>query len=184
MSSVNTILIPLENGFEEMEAVTPIDLLRRADFEVVVASVSSNQTVKGKNSILITADKTLMDVDLDIMDALVIPGGPAVMNLLRNQNFLDVISYFKNNDKPLAAICAAPLLLKEVGVLENKNYTGHISIAKKMPELIKDQSVVMDGNIITSQGAGTATQFALKLIEMWKGTSSMNKIKDSIHWKD
>lgn len=182
MSLITKILIPLADGVEEMEAVTPIDLLRRADFSITTAAVGKSIHIIGKNEIALTADRMLKDIKPEEMDAIIIPGGPAIFDLLEDENLHGFIHYFQSQKSPIGAICAAPLLLQKLGILKDKKFTGHRCIEETMPTLDKRNAVVVDDNIITSRGAGTATPFALTLIELWKGKKIADQIADDIHW--
>jgi protein deglycase len=156
------VLCILEKGFEEIEAMTPVDLLRRAGVEVVMVGVSSSE-VTGKSGIVIRADARLEDIDSNDFDVLFLPGGPAVMELRKNPPVLDLIRHYAEEGKIIAAICAAPLLLNDAGILDGKVFTAHFSTEPELPSSTGER-VVEDGNIITSRGAGTAVDFGLSLI--------------------
>ena len=175
------VLVPLAHGFEEIEATCPIDLLRRAEVEVILASCESELDVCGRSGIIMRADQFLADSDPSRFDLLVIPGGPAVFELRKNKVFLTLLKRFANQDRPIGAICAAPLLLKDTGLITNKNITGHGSIIEELPQIITGQAVVKDGSIITSRGAGTAIEFGLSLVEVLCGTKVAQTIRESIH---
>lgn len=172
------VLCILENGFEEIETVTPVDLLRRAGVEVVMAGVSSAM-VKGRSGISIQADAMLKEIDLQNFDVLFLPGGPAVMELRKNVQVLDLIRQYAAEEKIIAAICAAPLLLKDAGILEGKFFTAHFSTQAELPSTTGER-VVEDGNLITSRGAGTAIEFGLALIEKMLGKAAPAEISKSI----
>jgi 4-methyl-5(b-hydroxyethyl)-thiazole monophosphate biosynthesis len=175
------VLVPLAHGFEEIEATCPIDLLRRAEVEVVTASCESEIEVCGRSGIVIRADQFFRDSDLIEFDLLVLPGGPAIFELRKNKSFLQLIKDFSDMHRPIAAICAAPLLLQDLGLLTGKRITGHESIRNELPGLDTDQAVVKDGKIITSRGAGTAIEFGLSLIELLCGSAKAEEIRASIH---
>ena len=175
------VLVPLSHGFEEIEATCPIDLLRRAEVEVVTASCEPELEVCGRSGIVIRADQFLMDSNPTRFDLLVIPGGPAVFKLRKNQGFISFLKKFANLDRPIGAICAAPLLLKDAEITTNKKLTGHVCISEELPQIITDQKVVIDGKIITSRGAGTAVEFGLSLVEILCGTEVSQVIRESIH---
>ena len=157
-------------GFEEMETVAPIDILRRASVEVVVAALSTELAVKGRNGM-----SMLADTDLDSamssgdFDVVIIPGGPpavpTVGTLKNDQRVVDLLKAQMSSGRLVSAICAAPSVLAHAGVLEGKKHTAHFSVADAVPNMDKDSAVVVDSNLITSQGAGTATEFALALVE-------------------
>ena len=175
------VLVPLAHGFEEIEATCPIDLLKRAEVEVVLASCETELEVCGRSGIIIRTDQFLMETKPDRFDLLVIPGGPAVFELRKNKAILSLIQEFADRQRPIAAICAAPLLLKDAGLLSNKSITGHGCIVEELPQIITEQAVVIDGKIITSRGAGTAVEFGLSLVELLRGSEVANTIRESIH---
>lgn len=172
------VLCILEQGFEEIEAVTPVDLLRRAGVEVVMAAVSSLEVV-GKNGICLKADVVLEDMDVGGFDALFLPGGPAVMELRKNSAVLDLIRRFDREGKWIAAICAAPLLLKDGGILEGKAFTAHFSTSQELPES-RGERVVFEGNLLTSRGAGTALEFGLVFVEKLMGQAVAEEVSVSV----
>jgi 4-methyl-5(b-hydroxyethyl)-thiazole monophosphate biosynthesis len=178
---ISQVLVPLAHGFEEIEATCPIDLLRRAEVEVVTASCESEIEVCGRSGIVIRADQFLGDSDLIQFDLLVLPGGPAVFELRKNESFLQLIKKFSDMRRPIAAICAAPLLLQDLGLITGKRVTGHESIRNELPGLDTDQAVIKDGKIITSRGAGTSIEFGLTLIELLCGSAKAEEIRTSIH---
>ncbi|MEY3395089.1 MAG: Chaperone protein YajL [Verrucomicrobiota bacterium] len=156
------VLCILETGFEEIETVTPVDLLRRAGIKVVMAGVSTLM-VTGRSGISIQADALLEDTELADFDVLFLPGGPAVMELRKNDRVLEIIRKFHTENKPIAAICAAPLLLHDAGILKGKAFTSHVSTMTELPQS-NGQAVVLSENLFTSRGAGTAMEFGLALI--------------------
>tara|TARA_R100000027_G_scaffold26772_2_gene19429 strand:- start:6039 stop:6596 length:558 start_codon:yes stop_codon:yes gene_type:complete len=157
------VLILLENGFEEIETISPIDLLRRAEVEVTMAAVGDELEVTGKTGIRVTADALLADCRNEAFDALIVPGGPAAKVLRKNPMVLKTVRDFYEKELLVAAICAAPTVLNEAAILGGKRYTGHFSIAEELPDLLPD-AVVQDGNLITSRGAGTAVAFGLAIV--------------------
>ncbi len=163
-----TAVIVLADGFEEIEAVTPIDTLRRAGVEVVLAGVGKTE-VKGSRGIKILADTKLEEYQ-GLPDALILPGGiPGAENLRDSQAVTDLIQKMKKNDKIIAAICAAPgLVLARQGVLQGKKATGYPGYEKEFSAgtTLLNEAVVRDGKILTSRGPGTALQFSLELVRM------------------
>jgi len=172
------VLCILENGFEEIEAITPVDLLRRAGVEVMMAGVSGTE-VTGKCGIKVVADALLTDAANESFDALFLPGGPAVMDLRRNPAVIGLIRRFHGDGKLIAAICAAPLLLKDAGVLGDVNFAAHFSTSGELPDLLDDSSV-FDGGILTSRGAGTAVEFGLELVGILMGAEAKNGVAAAI----
>ena len=160
-----TALIVLADGFEEIEAVTPIDILRRAGVEVMIAGLEKKQ-VKGSRGVEVSADILLADYK-DTPDAVVLPGGPGAEKLARSVAVRKLILRAQKADKLIAAICAAPaLVLAESGVLEGKKatcYPGYEDRFGKGTVFVSDR-VVTDGQVITSRGPGTAMEFSLAIV--------------------
>jgi 4-methyl-5(b-hydroxyethyl)-thiazole monophosphate biosynthesis len=178
-----TVLTLLADGFEEIEATAPIDLLRRAEAEVTVASCSDSLDVTGRSTITLRADTLLSQIPEPLaFDLLVLPGGPAVFELRKRPEIIDLIRDFADTGKPIGAICAAPLLLLDAGVItSDSTCTAHGSTEEEIPQLSKSKAVVQDGQIITSRGAGTAVEFGLSLIKELFGQEKANEIRASIH---
>ena len=178
-----TILTLLADGFEEIEATAPIDLLRRAEAEVTVASCSDSLDVTGRSNITLRADTLLSHIPEPLaFDLLVLPGGPAVFELRKRPEIIDLIRDFADTGKPIGAICAAPLLLLDAGVItSDSTCTAHGSTEEEIPQLSKSKAVVQDGKIITSRGAGTAAEFGLAFIQELFGQEKANEIRASIH---
>lgn len=160
-----TVLVILPEGFEEIEAVTPIDLLRRAGAEVTVASLAENFHVTGRSGLVIHADTTLSTAAEKSYDLLLLPGGPGVINLRSDPRVAELVRRQAAAGRWLGAICAAPTVLHAAGVLAGKRYTAHFSTAKELTSILAEQRVVVDGLIVTSRGAGTSLDFGLTLVE-------------------
>mmetsp|Transcript_101 Transcript_101/g.333 ORF Transcript_101/g.333 Transcript_101/m.333 type:complete len:179 (+) Transcript_101:77-613(+) len=172
-------LLILPDGFEEIEAVSPIDILRRAEVDVTVASLSSSSTaVKGRSNITLTADTLLESVKGETYDLLVLPGGPGTKAMREDARVVEITKRHCSEGKKVGAICAAPTVLKEAGVLPAK-YTAHFSVAEALPNILPDK-VVVDGNIITSTGAGTATDFGLALVTAVCGKEKSDAVAKAI----
>jgi len=167
---MNGVLIYLAPGFEEIEAVTIIDLLRRADIDVTVAGLEEG-AVTGSHGISIQSDVYYEDINPDEFDYMVLPGGqPGTNNLKQNLKVLDSLKKFRTENKLIGAICAAPIVLHEAGILEGKKVTSYPSEEKVFnTSIYQSSAVVKDDNIITSRGVGTAIDFALDLIGEIKG---------------
>jgi len=165
MSHISLLCI-LADGFEEIEAVTIIDLLRRADINVTIAGVGKRQ-IKGSHQIQINCDVRFEDVDEDHFTHLFLPGGqPGTDNLKKNKLVIDFIRRFNNSQKVIAAICAAPTVLNEAGIIDNYRITSYPAEKDVFVDSIYiEDDIVHDKNIITSRGVGTAIKFALYLIE-------------------
>ena len=178
-----TVLTLLADGFEEIEATAPIDLLRRADAEVTVASCSGSLEVTGRSKITLCTDTLLSKIpDPLAFDLLVLPGGPAVFELRKRAEIIDLIRTFADTGKPIGAICAAPLLLLDAGVITSDSpCTAHGSTSNELTNLKQKLAVVQEEKIITSRGAGTAVEFGLALINELFGLQKANEIRASIH---
>ena len=175
-----TVLAILPEGFEEIEAVTPIDLLRRAGVEVTIASLAENFHVTGRCGIIVHADTTLAAVKAKSFDLIFLPGGPGVINLRTDPRVLELVRAQAGAGKWVSAICAAPTVLNAAGLLEGRRYTAHFSVAKELPEILADERVVVDGNIVTSRGAGTAVDFGLALVEKLTSADKAAEVAKSI----
>ena len=174
------VLCLLFPGFEEIETVTPIDLLRRAGVEVVVASLTGEKLVAGRSNISIQADAALADVAEQSFDLLLIPGGPGVKAVRTDGRAAQLARRFAGAGKPVAAICAAPTVLKDAGVLAGKKFTSHSGVAAELPESQLHERVVEDGNIITSRGAATAVDFGLALVRRLCGEAAAAEVAKGI----
>ncbi len=170
------VLMFLADGVEETEAVATIDVLRRAGIDVVTAG-ATGMIVTGRNKIKLYADQVLMDMETAKFDAVVLPGGSgAVQNFENNQTIQDIVRNFAGQGKLVAAICAAPKVLVKLGLLKDKRAT----IAPGMEKILdrpRPDKVVVDGNIITSQGPGTAIEFGLKIVEQLQGRGAADKLR-------
>ncbi len=161
-----TVLVILPESFEEIEAVTPIDVLRRAEIDVIIASLSSDIHVTGRCGLTMHADTTLAAIPEDrAFDLLFLPGGPGVKHLRADPRIAKRARQQADSGRWLAAICAAPTVLHDAGLLAGRRYTAHFSVKDELTAILADEPVVIDGRIITSRGAGTALAFGLTLVE-------------------
>ena len=160
-----TVLIILAEGFEEIEAVTPIDILRRAGAEVTIAAAAEGIHVTGRSGLTLHADTTLAAAEGTRFDCVVVPGGPAVGKLRADPRVARLLRTQSESNGWIAAICAAPVVLKDAGVLGGRRHTAHFSVAAELPAALLGERVVADGRVITSRGAGTAVDFGLLLVE-------------------
>ncbi len=158
-----TVIFP---DFEETEFVAPVDIIRRAGLDVTVASLSDNRLVAGRSGIKIQADKTIKEINPQDYDLLFIPGGPGTNAARKNADFIKFVAKFAQTGKYVAAICAAPLILSDAGLLNNRKFTSHFSAKPELPNSLENQKVVQDGKIITSQGAGTAIDLGLHIVKV------------------
>lgn len=175
------VLLILADGFEEIEAIAPMDLLRRAGVEVTVAGLDG-LTVKSARGLSVTADVAFARLSGDF-DALVLPGGGGARRLAGSEEVKVLITNMFKKGKWICAICASPVLvLFPAGVLNGKSATCFKGMEGGFDGSVKyvDQKVVVDGNLITSQGPGTAIEFALTILEKLKGKAESEKIRSEI----
>jgi 4-methyl-5(b-hydroxyethyl)-thiazole monophosphate biosynthesis len=172
------VLCLLIDGFEEIETVTPVDLLRRAGVDVVMASLGKG-IVTGRSGIHLQADAALGSIDPRNFDLLLIPGGPGVDGLRKDGRAAVLAREFGAAGKTVAAICAAPLVLKDAGLLDGRKFTAHDSVTDDLPG-VSSESVVTDGNLITSRGAGTAVDFGLALVRRLAGDAAADAVAQAI----
>lgn len=178
------IYIFLANGFEEIEAITSIDVLRRAELKVQIVGIGSDEIV-GAHGVKITADIREKDICFENIDAIVLPGGmPGTSNLENSDTVLKVINYCNKNKKYIAAICAAPSILGHMGILDGRKFTcfpGFENSAKN--GLLSEGSVCKSDNVITAKGPGVSLEFALKLVECLCSKDISLNIEESMQCK-
>lgn len=175
------ILVAISNGFEEIEAVSIIDICRRANIEVVTAGVE-DKILTGAHNIKIEMDRKIENVNSDDFDMIVLPGGlPNAFTLAKNEDVQKLLKEFKQKNKKIAAICAAPYALHSAEVL-NKNYTCYPSFEEKirLDGYQNNQDVVTDDNVVTSKGPATAMQFALEIVRVLQGEDSYQIVKEAL----
>lgn len=179
------VYIFLADGFEEIEGLTVVDLLRRAGIEAVTVSIKKDKMVTGAHGISVMADFLFEEIKGTMADMAVLPGGmPGTTNLLACEPLMDMVLGLHSAGAYVAAICAAPSILAEIGLLEGKKATSYPGFEEKMTmaEYVYEP-VVQDGQVITSRGMGTAIDFSLKLIEILEGEAKAKEISDSIIYK-
>ena len=175
-------LVPLANGCEEMEAVIIIDTLRRAEWEVTVAGISAG-TIEGAHGIGLVPDISWDQVDPADFDVLLTPGGfGGTMALAGHEGVLQAIRDFDSAGKWLGSICASPLVLHAAGILEGKRFSCYPGVEEKLPSTVQpvDEVVVVDGHLITSQGPGTAFEFALRVISTCGSPEVASRIRKGL----
>jgi len=175
------VLVPLADGCEELEAVTIIDLLRRAGVEVVTAGLKPG-IVKASRDVQLVPDVTL-DVALqDDYDMVVLPGGmPGASHLKEDARILALLKKMAAAGKYTAAICAAPMVLAEAGVLDGKQATSYPGFLDALPGVtVSAAAVVQDGKVLTSRGPGTAMDFALALVEVLTGSEKRQQVEAAL----
>lgn len=175
------LLVLLFDGFEETEAFATIDILRRANVEVITACISDKLEVCGAHAISCKADQLLKDIQLELFDGIFIPGGSGVFSQ-EKEIVLEAIRYFYKTDKWIATICAAPILLKAAGCLPKK-FTAHACVADQLLGCDSKSAVVTDGHIITSRGPGTVFPFAFELTRRLTTEEVVLQLKSAIHYE-
>ncbi len=175
------VYVFLANGFEETEALAPVDVLRRGGVEVKTVGVEG-EYVTGSHGIIVKPDITINDVLFTEIDMIVLPGGmPGTINLMSDDKVNKTIDYCTQNDKYVAAICAAPMILGEKGLLDGKNaicfpgFEEHLKGAK-----LSDDKVIADGKFITAKGAGVAIPFGLKLLETLTNAEKSKEVAEAM----
>lgn len=178
------VLVLLAPGFEEIEAVTIIDILRRAEIDVTIAGLEKNM-VEGSHQISIKADTYYKSIEIDEYDFIILPGGqPGTNNLKLNQTIIEWLQKFKNEDKMIGAICAAPIVLKEANISQGIRLTSYPAEKNQFDEkFYSENKVVFDQNIITSRGVGTAIDFSLELVKLIMGKNTRDELAEKILWK-
>lgn len=175
------VLIPIAEGTEEMEAVILIDTFRRADWDVVAAGITASPITCSRR-VRLVPDAAWEDVDPMSFDLLVLPGGGPGTEVMRGHGpLLETIRAFHAAGKPLAAICAAPLALQEAGILSGRTVTCHPAAAERLTAARRvNDRVVEDGDLTTSQGPGTAFEFALHLIARYDQPEKSRSIAEAM----
>ena len=177
--NVPRVLVPLAEGFEEIEAVTVVDLLRRAGIDVRTASLAGAR-VTGSHGIPVEADISIDVADAADYDMIVLPGGmPGAEHLKRDPRIIALLRRFAAAGRYTAAICAAPGVLAHAGLLDNRRATsfpGFLAPDSAPGITLSDAPVVVDGRVVTSRGPGTATEFSLALIELLCGRQAADAV--------
>ena len=176
---VPRVLVPLAEGFEEIEAVTVVDLLRRAGVEVRTASLGTVR-VTGSHGIAVEADISIEAADVPDYDMIVLPGGmPGARHLQQDGRVIALLRQFAAAGRYTAAICAAPGVLAHAGLLDNRRATsfpGFLAPDSAPGLVLCDAPVVVDGRVVTSRGPGTATEFSLALIKLLCGAEAADEV--------
>jgi 4-methyl-5(b-hydroxyethyl)-thiazole monophosphate biosynthesis len=175
-------LIPVAEGCEEMEAVIIADTLRRAGWNAVLAGLHGAGPVTASRKVKLIPDTRWEELDLLSFDILVLPGGAGgTKALCEHDGVQETIRIFDIEDKWIGAICAAPLALHKAGILKGRAFTCFPGVEKEMHRPDRsDEAVVVDRNLVTSQGPGTAFAFALKLIELLDSPSVAEKVRSGL----
>ena len=175
------VYVLLGTGFEEVEAIAPVDLMRRAGIPVLTVGVTG-KTVSGSHNIPVVADIEIDEMDLTAMDMIVLPGGlGGVASARASRKAMDALAFAWENGKYVAAICAGPTVLADLGITDNKNATCYPGCEGGMGSAnVLTEAVVRDGRLITGASAGCAVPFGLALIETLKGGDAAKTVAEQI----
>lgn len=182
------VYVFLANGFEETEAICPIDIMRRAGIEVELVSISEDLIVKGAHGITLKADKKITEISVsrDDLELIMLPGGmPGTNNLYDCRPLRDMIILAANRKLPIAAICAAPMILGRLGLLSEKTAVCYPGFEAELigANIPKRARVAVSDNIITAAGMGVANEFGFAIVEKLRSREVANKIAKSIRFK-
>ncbi len=172
----------LAEGFEVIEALTPVDILRRGHVDVKTVGIGSKQ-IKSSHGIAVTTDMTIDEISSwDNAEAVILPGGmPGTLNLEKNASVTEAVKFCVEHDKIVGAICAAPSILGHLGILNSKNATAYPGFQEELHgAILSEDYVVADGKIVTARGMGVSLPFALKLLELLRGRETVSVVKSSI----
>lgn len=173
--------VVMDNGFEELEAMGPIALLRRGGMQVDLVSAANTDAVTGRFGVTYSPAIPMKDYDFSDVDVLILPGGGHYTKLEANPKVLELIESFANNpDKYIAAICAAPTILGRMGLLKGKDYTCFTSMNDDFGGNWHDVSAIQDGHLITGRSAAAAIDFAFQILEALTGKEHTDEVKASI----
>ncbi|RXJ85653.1 DJ-1 family glyoxalase III [Arcobacter sp. CECT 8985] len=178
---MSKVIVPISNGFEEIEAISIIDVLRRADINVTIAAVEDIQTI-GAHDIKVTADCKIEKINAEEFDMIILPGGlPNAFTLAENANVQNLLKQMKEQNKHIGAICAAPFALHKANVL-NKNFTCYPSFEEKIRQdgYHNEDDIVIDDKVITSRGPATAMNFALEIVKILLNEEKYTEVKNGL----
>lgn len=182
---MSKVAVFFAEGFEEIEALTVVDILRRAAVEVDMVSIADKEYETGSHKITVKMDKNLTGYDFDAVDMLVLPGGiPGTPNLEACGPLMEKITEFYNNKKYIAAICAAPSIFGHKGFLKGRKACCYPSFESHLTgALVSENSVELDGNVLTSRGMGTAIDFSLAILEIFAGKQKADELAGKIVYR-
>lgn len=177
----------LKDGFEEVEALTVVDYLRRASIDTYMVSVEDNIEVKGAHGIRVLADIMFDEIDEGDLDMVYVPGGlPGAESLRDDDRVIDLLARTNKRGRAIAAICAGPIVLEKAGILEGKSATSYPGFDEELASIkeYREDRIVVDENIITSRGPALAVLLALELIELIKGKGKRDEIAGDILFEE
>lgn len=175
------VLAIIFDGFEELEATAPFALLRRAGIELTI--YSNKNTVVGGHNITYTDIDILDNLNYEEYDALLLPGGPHYKELQVNKLVHEIIKYYMENNKTVAAICAAPTIIGQLGFLKNRTYTCFTPMNDEFGGTFINKPVVIDNNLITGRSAAASIDFAYEIIRKVAGQDTLNKVWERIFYE-
>jgi len=181
------VIVFLADGFEEVEALTVVDYLRRVDINVDTVSITEEEEVKGAHDIRVITDKVIGEIKkIDDYNGVIIPGGlPGSTNLRDSENVVEIVKSMYEKGKLTAAICAGPIVLERAGIIKGKNLTSFPGFEEELNGAIyKEDKVVRDGNIITSRGPFLAVNFAIEIVRYLLGDEKAEELKKSILYQE
>ena len=178
---MKNVLIPLAPGFEEIETITVVDILRRSGARVSIAGLVEG-VIKGSRGVKLLADESINNINSEKFDSMILHGGqPGTDNLKKNSKVTTLLKKMESKKKLIGAICAAPIILEENGLLRKRKRTSHPSVKETLlGDLYMEDRVVVDHNIITSRSPGTAMEFAFKLVEILFGKDRVKLVNDGV----
>jgi 4-methyl-5(b-hydroxyethyl)-thiazole monophosphate biosynthesis len=184
-AAMKRVVVPLAHGFEEIETVTVVDILRRAGIFVTIAGVEAGSppgAIEGRTGIRLVPDLSIAGVIALDFDMIVLPGGlKGAQTLQKDTRVARLLRALQDNDRYIAAICAAPTVLAAHGMIAGRKLTSHPSVREQLSGAIYDEGrVVIDGRLVTSRGPGTAMEFAMALVEILMGRQKVEEINQAV----
>ena len=175
----------MADGCEEIEGLTVVDIVRRAKMEIVMISITGKREVTSSHQVTFLTDALAAEVDYDTLDGIVLPGGmPGTLNLQADETVNKVIRQFAAEGRLVCAICAAPSVLGAAGILEGKWATCHPGFEEKLTGAkVEEKEVVVDGNVITSRGMGTAIPFALEIVRYFADDETVEQVRKGLVYR-
>lgn len=175
----------MADGCEEIEGLTVVDIVRRAKMEIVMISITGKREVTSSHQVTFLTDALAAEVDYDTLDGIVLPGGmPGTLNLQADETVSKVIRQFAAEGRLVCAICAAPSVLGAAGILEGKWATCHPGFEEKLTGArVEEKEVVVDGNVITSRGMGTAIPFALEIVRYFADDETVEQVRKGLVYR-
>ncbi|WP_297328920.1 DJ-1 family glyoxalase III [uncultured Bacteroides sp.] len=179
---MGTVYVFFADGFEEIEAFTSVDVLRRADLKVEMISVTPDEIVTGAHGVPVLCDKNIVNCDFFDAELVLLPGGmPGAAALGESEDLRKLLLHFAEKNKPIAAICAAPMVLGKLGLLKGKKATCYPGFEEFLEGAEYTGAILeKDGNILTGRGPGAAMDFALAAVELLKGKEKVQELKDAM----